>query len=759
MHGVIRGAVQGVGFRPFVYRLARELHLSGWVSNSSQGVFLEAEGAPAALESFLHRLRHEHPPRAFIQSFEYSFLDPEGSSDFVIRPSDPSGEKSALIMPDIALCEDCLRELFDPSNRRHRYPFINCTNCGPRFSIITGLPYDRPYTTMSTFVMCAECRREYEDPADRRFHAQPNACPVCGPRITLWDTSGATRGTNDNALALTVAALREGKIVAVKGIGGFHLMVAAADEQAVLRLRARKHREEKPFALMFPGLASIRGICTVSDHEAQVLAAPEAPIVLLRRLSGSHTAFIADAVAPHNPNLGAMLPYAPLHHLLMHDFGQPVVATSGNLSDEPICIDEDEALRRLAGIADLLLVHNRPIARHIDDSIVRVNDGRLTVLRRARGFAPLPLRVRQPLPELLAVGAHMKSTIALSRGQDIVLSQHLGDLETPEAYAAFQDEAARLQLLCEVHPIGVVSDSHPDYLSSTYARSRPERQVRIQHHIAHVAACMAENEIAPPFLGVAWDGTGLGDDGTIWGGEFFAVRNGAFERVAHLRTFPLAGGDAAAREPRRSAAGVLFEIGGIESAGWEDIPSLQAFTENDRAAVYQMLVRGFNTAITSSAGRLFDAVSALLGIRQRNNFEGQAAMELEWCTEDSGTSIYPVMFHVSGTGPDAVGRHILDWEPMIREILADRTAGLMVGQIAAKFHRTLAAMIVRVAEEIGLERVALTGGCFQNVMLTRLSIDALTAAGFHPYIHQRIPPNDGGIALGQIAAAAYMKMF
>jgi hydrogenase maturation protein HypF len=758
MHGVIRGAVQGVGFRPFVYRLAGELELTGWVSNSSQGVFLEVEGTPAALESFLHRLKHEHPPRAFIQSFEYSFLDPEGFSDFVIRPSDPSGEKSALILPDIALCDDCLKELFDPSNRRYRYPFINCTNCGPRYSIITALPYDRPHTTMSNFVMCADCQAEFDSPADRRFHAQPNACPVCGPRIALWDTAGQTLGTNEEALALTVAALREGRIVAVKGIGGFHLMLAAADEGAVKRLRARKHREEKPFALMFPTLESVQSVCTVSEHEARALVAPEAPIVLLRRLVGLNNAIVAHAVAPRNPNLGVMLPSTPLHHLLLHDLGVPVVATSGNISDEPICIDEDEALRRLAGIADLFLVHNRPIARHIDDSIVRVNEGRLTVLRRARGFAPLPLRIQLSMPELLAVGAHMKSTIAFSRGQDVVLSQHLGDLETAEAYRAFRDEALRLQSLCDVHPVGVVSDSHPDYLSSTYARSRHEKQIRIQHHIAHVAACMAENAIAPPFLGVAWDGTGLGDDGTIWGGEFFAVRDGSFERVAHMRTFQLPGGDAAAREPRRSAAGVLFEIGGSESANWKDIPPLLAFTEHERAAVYQMLVRGFNTATTSSAGRLFDAVSALLDIRQRNSFEGQAAMELEWSAEATGTSTYPVVLHLSGGQRNTRGRHILDWEPMIREILADRIAGLTVGQVAAKFHRTLAAMIVRVAGEIGLERVALTGGCFQNIMLTQLSIEALTAAGFRPYVHQRVPPNDGGIALGQIAAAAYMKL-
>ena len=519
VHGVIRGAVQGVGFRPFVYRLARELQLTGWVNNSSQGVFVDAEGEPVALVSFLHRLRHEHPPRAFIQSFEYAFLDPTGAADFVIRPSDPSGEKTALVMPDSALCDDCRDELFDPYNRRYRYPFINCTNCGPRFSIITALPYDRPHTTMRGFTMCRACQQEYEDPADRRFHAQPNACPVCGPRIALWDAEGRSIGADDEALVLTVAALQEGKIVAVKGIGGFHLVAAASNDDALSRLRERKHREEKPFALMFPSLQAVRTACSVDEHEEQILTSPEAPIVLLRRRVTAIPGFIAEGVAPHNPYLGAMLPYAPLHHLLLHDFGEPVVATSGNRSDEPICTDEHEALHRLSGIADLFLVHNRPIVRHIDDSIVRVTDGRITMLRRARGYAPLPLHLPYAVPDVLAVGAHLKNTIALSRGQDILVSQHLGDLETREAYDAFRAETKEMQTLFDAHPLTVVSDSHPDYLSSAYARSRPEKQVHVQHHIAHVGACMVENEIEPPFLGVAWDGTGLGTDGTIWGGR------------------------------------------------------------------------------------------------------------------------------------------------------------------------------------------------------------------------------------------------
>ncbi len=759
VHGVIRGAVQGVGFRPFVYRLARELQLTGWVNNSSQGVFVDAEGEPVALVSFLHRLRHEHPPRAFIQSFEYAFLDPTGAADFVIRPSDPSGEKTALVMPDSALCDDCRDELFDPYNRRYRYPFINCTNCGPRFSIITALPYDRPHTTMRGFTMCRACQQEYEDPADRRFHAQPNACPVCGPRIALWDAEGRSIGADDEALVLTVAALQEGKIVAVKGIGGFHLVAAASNDDALSRLRERKHREEKPFALMFPSLQAVRTACSVDEHEEQILTSPEAPIVLLRRRVTAIPGFIAEGVAPHNPYLGAMLPYAPLHHLLLHDFGEPVVATSGNRSDEPICTDEHEALHRLSGIADLFLVHNRPIARHIDDSIVRVTDGRITMLRRARGYAPLPLHLPYAVPDVLAVGAHLKNTIALSRGQDILVSQHLGDLETREAYDAFRAETKEMQTLFDAHPLTVVSDSHPDYLSSAYARSRPEKQVHVQHHIAHVGACMAENEIEPPFLGVAWDGTGLGTDGTIWGGEFFVVREKRFDRVAHLRTFSLPGGDQAAREPRRSAIGLFYAIAGKAVFDWQNFLPLQTFTDTERATLRQMLTHKFNTPATSSAGRLFDAVSAVLGIRQRNTFEGQAAMELEWIADETGTDVYPVVLTPStARSGDRNGPHVADWEPMVCAILEDQQAGLSTHIIASRFHRTLATTILSVAQHMELERVALSGGCFQNALLTRLTIETLSAAGFRVYVHQRIPPNDGGIALGQIAAAAYMGM-
>jgi hydrogenase maturation protein HypF len=758
VHGVIRGAVQGVGFRPFVYRLARELGLAGWVNNSSQGVFFEVEGEMDALTPFLHRITADHPPRAFIQSFEHFFLDPLGMNDFVIRPSDHSGEKTALVMPDIALCEECRLELFAPQNRRHRYPFINCTNCGPRYSIITGLPYDRPNTTMRGFIMCPACQHEYDDPSDRRFHAQPNACPACGPHVELWNAEGKVCGTHEDALAAAVKALGDGRILAVKGIGGFHLMADAANEEVVQRLRERKHREEKPFALMAPSVAVVRQLCEVDQHEEQMLVAPEAPIVLLRRHATASIP-LASSIAPHNPYLGIMVPYAPLHHILLADFGRPLVATSGNLADEPICTDEHEALRRLSAIADCYLVHNRPITRRIDDSIVRVTDGRMMTLRRARGYAPLPLRLPTAVADTLAVGAHLKNTIAIARGQDLFVSQHLGDLETPEAFAAFQSETARMQELFDVHTVAVVSDAHPDYLSSTYAASRPEKQVRIQHHVAHVAACMVENSIATPFLGVSWDGTGLGSDGTIWGGEFFAVRQEQFDRVAHLRTFPLPGGDRAVREPRRSAIGLLYAVDPDNRSGWDDLYPVAAFSWEDYAMLLQMLRRNLNAPITSSAGRLFDGVSALLGIRQKNSFEGQAAMELEWAADTAGTDFYPVaLSQATPVSAMSSAPIILDWEPIVTGLIADIRHGMYRSRIAWKFHRSLAAGILEVAQRIGMERVALSGGCFQNILLSRLTAEVLTQAGFRVYVHQRIPPNDGGIAVGQIAAAAYQGM-
>ena len=735
---IVRGAVQGVGFRPFVYRNATEMRLNGWVVNSSQGVFIDVEGAHATLEEFVHRLESEKPPRAVIQSIECSYLEANGYDRFEIRESDETGGKSVLILPDIATCPDCLREIFDPANRRHRYPFTNCTNCGPRFSIIRALPYDRANTTMKQFRMCPACEREYHDPLDRRFHAQPNACPLCGPQLELWDASGSVLSQRDDALLAAAQAIRDGKIVAVKGVGGFQLMVDARSEAAVKRLRKQKRREEKPFAVMMPALAAVREACEVSTPEERLLISPECPIVLLR----ARRAQVAAPVAPGNPHLGVMLPYSPLHHLLMAELGFPVVATSGNLSDEPICIDEGEAAERLHGMADLFLVHNRPIERHMDDSIARIVCGGEQILRRARGYAPLPIHVEEPLPAILAVGAHVKTSIALSAGTEIFISQHIGDLETAPAHVTFRKTAADLPRLYDAAPEAVACDLHPDYLSTQFAAQYPARVIPVQHHYAHVLSCMAENELRPPVLGMAWDGTGFASDGTVWGGEFLLVNEEGFERVGHFRQFRLPGGEAAVKEPRRCALGVLFEVFGDELWDREDL--LHKFTKREIRPLRQMLEKQINSPLTSSAGRIFDAVAALAGARGRCSFEGQAAMELEFAVDPEITDDYP--FTIAGT--------VVDWQPMILEILHDLMLNADIRFISSRFHNTLAKIVVAMARKIGTASIALTGGCFQNRILTERAAALLSAAGFQPHWHQRVPPNDGGIALGQIIGAA-----
>jgi hydrogenase maturation protein HypF len=762
---VVRGAVQGVGFRPFVYRLASELKLNGWVSNSSQGVFAELEGPRTALEAFSSRLRTEKPARAIIQSLESSFLDAIGLSGFEIRESEIAGDKSALILPDIATCMDCLVEIFDSANRRFRYPFTNCTNCGPRFSIIKALPYDRANTSMKKFMMCQDCEREYHDPLDRRFHAQPNGCPRCGPQLQLWDENGGVLSEKDHALRRAVDAIRRGKIVALKGIGGFQLIVDARNRAAVVRLRERKHREEKPFALMYPSLDAVRTDCEVSELEERALLSPESPVVLLvglarreRRTDGpaSRLHQLAAAVAPGNPNLGVMLPYSPLHHLLMRELSFPIVATSGNLTDEPICIDEHEALQRLRGLADLFLVHDRPIVRHVDDSIVRVICDREMVLRRARGYAPLPISIRSKIEKsesktVLAMGAHLKNTVALKIDNNIFISQHIGDLETKQAYSAFQHSAQDLPRLYDARIDIVACDMHPDYLSTKFATQLGLPNKPIQHHLAHVVACMAENEIEPPALGVAWDGTGYGLDGTIWGGEFLLVKgDGSFGRLAHFRQFRLPGGDRAIKEPRRSALGLLYEIFG--DGAW-DFPQLVAnLSEQEKSLLRQMLEKQINAPLTSSVGRLFDAVAALVGLRQTASFEGQAAMDLEFTRQGGVADAYS--FVVTATEPI-----VLDWKPAVRELLDDVAGCADVGLVSAKFHNGLVEAAVDVAKKTGESKVVLSGGCFQNRYLTERTVERLCQENFRPYWHQRIPPNDGGISAGQcIAACQSAKM-
>jgi hydrogenase maturation protein HypF len=773
----VRGAVQGVGFRPFVHRLATELGLAGWINNSPQGVLVEIEGGRPVLEQFLRRLPVEKPRMCSIQSLEPTWLDAAGYTNFEIRASDSRGDKIALVLPDIATCPECLRELSDPHNRRFRYPFTNCTNCGPRFSIVEALPYDRANTVMKTFALCPACQAEYDDPRDRRFHAQPNACPVCGPHLEFWEAAASAPerrlvSAHHDALLAAAKAIRDGQIVAVKGIGGFHLMADARNAKTVHLLRDRKHREEKPFALLFPNLESAKQVCTISTLEERLLLSPEAPIVLLPKI-GHRQSAIGNAVAPGNPCLGLMLPSNPLHHLLLAELGFPVVATSGNLSDEPICTDELEALDRLRGIADGFLVHNRPIVRHVDDSIVRVVLGREMVLRRARGYAPLPVRIAEcgvpnessdaPVANsafrtphsaiVLAVGAHLKNTVALAVGENVFLSQHIGDLETTQAESAFRRVAADLQKLYDAQAQIIAADLHPDYLSTQFARThRPgvnaPRLVQVQHHVAHALACVAENEIPLPALAVAWDGTGYGTDGTIWGGEFFLVRPHSVERVASLRPFPLPGGHAAIKEPRRAALGMLFEMSGDAVFQRTDLPSVAAFSPAELPLVHTMLTRRLNSPQTSSVGRWFDAVASLIDLRQVMRFEGQAAMELEFALAGTPSDQYYDLPLVPRGG-----LCILDWPPVIAEILLDLRRGLAIGQISAKFHNTLAEAIVAVARRLGENRVALSGGCFQNRYLLERTVTRLRAEKLQPYWHQRIPPNDGGIALGQVAAA------
>jgi hydrogenase maturation protein HypF len=739
---VIRGAVQGVGFRPFVYRVASEMELPGWVLNSAQGVFIEVDGEEASLQEFLVRIAREKPAIAHIQSMESSWLDPAGFPRFEIRES-AGGEKTTLILPDLATCPDCLQEIQDPTDRRYRYPFTNCTNCGPRFSIIESLPYDRVNTTMKKFAMCGDCEREYHRPSDRRFHAQPNACPACGPHLELWDASGEMLESGEAALKAAAEAVRRGLIVAIKGLGGFHFVTDAGNEDAVVRLRHRKLREEKPFALMYPSFAQVARDCQLSAVEERLLRSPESPIVLLRRRD-ARTVAVADSVAPGNPYLGVMLPYTPLHHLLLSDLGFPVVATSGNLSDEPICTDECEALRRLRGIADLFLVHNRPILRHVDDSIVREVGGRELVLRRARGFAPLPVPLQGECPSLLAFGAHQKNTIAASVGRQVFISQHIGDLETAQALQAFQHVIGTFRLLYELRPSATACDLHPGYFSTQYATRNGEPVSKVQHHYAHVLSCMAENELQPPVLGISWDGTGYGTDGTIWGGEFLTVGPRSFTRVAHLRTFRLPGGEKAVREPRRVALGLLYEIFGAEAFDMLQLEAVRAFSSAELRILRGMLEKRLNSPLTSSAGRLFDAVSSLTGLRQVCSFEGQAAMELELAVGAAvAEGSYPFRLR------ERHGCIILDWEPMVRAVVEQPDDPA----VARKFHHTLARMMVATAERVGESRVALTGGCFQNKHLTEIAVRDLSAAGFRPYWHQRVPPNDGGIALGQIMAA------
>ncbi|MBH0200945.1 MAG: carbamoyltransferase HypF [Nitrospira sp.] len=766
----VQGTVQGVGFRPFIYRLACELALTGWVQNTRNGVVIEVEGSVEAIETFLERLPADAPASACVEAMHTNIIPARGDESFAIVTSAEPGERTLVIPPDLATCQDCRRELVDPQDRRFRYPFLTCTQCGPRYSLLTALPYQRSNTTMAEFRLCSSCRAEYEAEADRRFHAEPIACSKCGPRLCLWDEQGHKVAGGEEALQRATALLEQGLIVAVKGLGGFQLWVDAKSEEAVRRLRGRKRRLEKPFAVLFPSIDAIRDYCLLSPDEEALLCSPQAPIVLARK---RRDAALAEAVAPGNPYLGVMVPATPLHHLLMASLQRPMVATSGNRSEEPIVTDEREALVRLNGIADAFLVHDRPIARPVDDSVVLVVDRvpdrlkpEVVILRRARGYVPQVIRWcgdssdgKEQGP-VLAVGGHLKNTVALLTGPRVVLSQHLGDLSTLEADRAFRQAVEDLQRLLKVTPRAIACDQHPDYRSTGFARQLAARLsvplVPVQHHHAHVASCMAEHRLDGEVLGIAWDGAGYGGDGQVWGGEFLVAGYRQFTRFASLKPFRMPGGEAAMRDPSRSAAAVLWELVGeaivdLELSDWN-------MRGSQRGQLAALLRSGVASPWTTSMGRLFDAVASLTGLCVQASFEGQAAMAVQFAAEQEvkvgGVTVegYPMDLGPSHS-PDM--KWMIDWRPMISGVLDDLRRSCSPERIAARFHVSLAAATVRVAQAAGLPRVVLTGGCFQNRLLLALVRKRLETAGFTVYSHALVPPNDGGLSLGQAVVAAH----
>ena len=749
--------MQGVGFRPYVHALAGRLGLAGLVGNDPGGVFCEVEGAPEQVAAFLAALPEQAPPLAMIERISVQDTPPLGAAGFAIVASQPAGTRQTLISPDVASCLDCLAELFDPADRRYRYPFVNCTNCGPRFTIVTGVPYDRPNTTMAGFPMCPACAREYHNPADRRFHAQPVCCPACGPRLRLVDTAG--RLLPGDPLTGTVAALRAGRVVAIKGLGGYHLAADAASAPAVAALRDRKHREDKPFAIMVADLAAAGRLCHTDEVAESLLAGIRRPIVLLPRRSEVP---LAPAVAPGNRDLGIMLPYTPLHHLLAAEFAGPLVLTSGNVSDEPIAYLDDEARARLAGIAELFCDHNRPIHIRTDDSVLRVVGGRPLPVRRSRGYAPQPLVLPVPTSRpVLGCGAELKSTFCLASGRHGFVSHHIGDLANAETLRSYRTGIEHFQKLFEITPAVLAHDLHPEYLSTKYAQELAEtggglELVGVQHHHAHIAACLADNGIdteeTGPVIGVALDGLGYGTDGTIWGGEFLLTELAACTRYGHLEPVPMPGGTAAITEPWRMALAYLDSLYGDSLYG-EQLPELDVLRrQGNRWRQVRAVARaGVNSPLTSSAGRLFDAVAAILGIRDTINYEGQAAVELEQRADPAERGGYPV--------------GIADGEPfrvrgadLVRAAVDELRAGVAVPIIAARFHHGLAGAVVdgceRIRRATGVGIVALSGGVFQNALLSQDCLDRLTAQGFRVLRHCQVPPNDAGISLGQVTIAA-----
>ena len=759
---LVQGLVQGVGFRPFVYGLAVQRHLAGRVWNDAAGVVIEVEGEAACLDDFLRALQQEAPPLAEIERVAWEMLPPRGrDTQFVISRSRTDGERHTLVSPDMGLCHDCLHEMLDPADRRHRYPFINCTNCGPRFTIIHNLPYDRRQTTMASFTMCGDCQREYDTPSNRRFHAQPNACPACGPHVHLL-APGGERVDKDQAIIRAARLLQQGLILAIKGLGGYHLACDATNEAAVARLRRRKHRWDKPLALMAPDLETVKTLCQVDSKEQALLTSQQRPIVLLTAKPSARRQ-LAAAIAPGLGRLGFMLPYTPLHVLLLQAVGRVLVMTSGNQSDEPIAYEDEDARRRLGQIADAFLCHNRDIHIRCDDSVARVVAGKPLFLRRSRGYAPQPLRVAVEFEQpVLAVGAHLKNTFCLGRGRYAFLSQHIGDLENLETLTSFVRSIEHFKRLFNIEPAIIAHDMHPDYLSTRWAngdlgfnesaiRHPPYITIPVQHHHAHIAGVMAEHGLAGAVIGLAFDGAGYGPDGTVWGGEVFIAHYAGYRRVAHLALMGMPGSEQAIHQPWRMAAAYLYQTFGSDFKQWP-LDFVARLKRAEWRGLKSMIDRQVNTPLTSSMGRLFDAIAALLGIRHKVNYEGQAAIELEaLASQVNEAGDYPFEF-VAGQ-PTSI-----ETRPLIRAVVADLQKGAPKPVIAARFHNTIVSISVAISEQLRretkLKRVALRGGVFQNAYLLARTRQRLAASGFEVYCHHKVPPNDGGLALGQAVIAA-----
>ncbi|HKE02464.1 MAG TPA: carbamoyltransferase HypF [Blastocatellia bacterium] len=747
---LVRGVVQGVGFRPYIFSLARRRDLRGHVFNNASGVLIDVEGETNAVEQFIQEIKFNPPPLSQIESVERrDILALANHSEFRIGESESAGRKSVPITADVGVCADCLRELFDPRDRRFRYPFINCVSCGPRFTIIEDVPYDRAKTTMREFTMCAACRAEYENPDDRRFHAEPTACATCGPRLYLTDESGRELENGDNAIGHAQGLLLSGKILAIKGVGGFHLACDATNAGAVRRLRQSKYREDKPFALMADSIEMVEGHCSVSAFERDLLLSTRRPIVLLARKPDSAVSNLPLAVAPGLNSLGFMLPYAPLHYLLLDGLNRPLVMTSGNVSDEPICYEDLDALERLDKIADFFLLHDRRIHVRVDDSVVRARENREIILRRSRGYAPRALKISFKFArEILACGAELKNTFCLTRGDHAFISHHIGDLENLETFRSFEQGVEHFKRLFNLNPEVVVHDLHPAYISTQYAMTLAGASVKVgvQHHHAHIASCMADNGIEGEVIGVAMDGLGYGTDGRLWGGEFFVAGLARADRVTHLEYTPMPGGTKAIREPWRMGAIHLRRALGDEIFD-RNLDFVKRLDRRAWATLSRMAERGVNSPETSSMGRLFDAVASLIGVRDVACYEGQAAIELEMMADGSQDGSYE--FGYSGW--------IIKPSPVICDIVADLVRRVPAPVIAAKFHNAVAGLILEVARRIraerGLDRVALSGGVFQNLLLLNRTIRLLEAADFEVFTHSRVPTNDGGISLGQAVVA------